>query len=99
MDPTKLYSSETDIDDVLQISNIFTNVSKGEVAKNGDLQKAFGKVDRDEIVREVRPSQKLTTYLYETSISHRFSRMANYKLERKNANTNWPMYAKTSRTA
>lgn len=46
-------TSETDIDDVLQISNIFTNVSKGEVAKNGDLQKAFGKTDRDEIVREV----------------------------------------------
>jgi ribosome maturation protein SDO1 len=46
-------SSETDIDDVLQISNIFINVSKGEVAKNNDLQKAFGKTDRDEIVREV----------------------------------------------
>ena len=99
MYPTKLNSSETEIDDVLQISNIFTNVSKGEVAKNGDLQKAFGKVDRDEIVREVGSSQNLATYLAQTSISHRFSRMANYKSERKSANTNWPMYAKISRTA
>jgi hypothetical protein len=30
------------------------NVSKGEVAKSGDLQKAFGKTDVAEIVKEVR---------------------------------------------
>ncbi len=47
-------SSETNLDDVLQISNVFVNVSKGEVAKSNDLQKAFGKSNVEEIVKEVR---------------------------------------------
>jgi ribosome maturation protein SDO1 len=38
---------------VLQISSVFTNVSKGEVSKTNDLQKAFGKTDVAEIVKEV----------------------------------------------
>jgi ribosome maturation protein SDO1 len=38
---------------VLQISNVFTNVSKGEVSKTNDLQKAFGKTEIAEIVKEV----------------------------------------------
>ena len=38
----------------MQISNVFMNVSKGEVAKSGDLLKAFGKTDVAEIVKEVR---------------------------------------------
>ena len=45
---------ESNIDDVLQISNIFVNVSKGEVAKANDLEKAFGKSDTNDIVKEVR---------------------------------------------
>ncbi|TEB39138.1 Shwachman-Bodian-diamond syndrome protein [Coprinellus micaceus] len=45
---------ESNLDDVLQISNVFVNVSKGEVAKHADLQKAFGKgVEVDDIVREI----------------------------------------------
>ena len=48
--------SETDLDDVLQINNVFTNVSKGEVAKHDDLRKAFGEMDTDDIVKEVRGS-------------------------------------------
>ena len=48
------FDSETHLDDVLQISNVFVNVSKGEVAKHGDLQKAFGKASVDDIVKEVR---------------------------------------------
>ncbi|KDR85225.1 hypothetical protein GALMADRAFT_233949 [Galerina marginata CBS 339.88] len=44
---------ETNLDDVLQISNVFMNVSKGEVAKSGDLQKAFGKIEISEIVKEI----------------------------------------------
>jgi len=44
---------ETNLDDVMQISNVFMNVSKGEVAKSGDLQKAFGKTDVAEIVKEI----------------------------------------------
>ncbi|KNZ78189.1 Ribosome maturation protein sdo1 [Termitomyces sp. J132] len=44
---------ETNLDDVLQISNVFVNVSKGELAKSGDLQKAFGTTDVAEVVKEV----------------------------------------------
>ncbi|KAJ7226086.1 SBDS protein C-terminal domain-containing protein [Mycena pura] len=44
---------ETNLDDVLQISNVFMNVSKGELAKTNDLQKAFGKSDVEEIVKEI----------------------------------------------
>ena len=46
---------ESNIDDVLQISNIFINVSKGEVAKVNDLEKAFGTSNTNDIVKEVRP--------------------------------------------
>ena len=45
---------ESNIDDVLQISNIFVNVSKGEVAKANDLEKAFGTSNTNDIVKEVR---------------------------------------------
>jgi len=44
---------ESDIDDVLQISNIFVNVSKGEVAKANDLEKAFGTSNTSDIVKEI----------------------------------------------
>ncbi|OBZ79969.1 Ribosome maturation protein sdo1 [Grifola frondosa] len=44
---------ETDIDDVLQIANVFINVSKGELAKSQDLQKAFSTTDTNTIVKEV----------------------------------------------
>ncbi|GBE78676.1 Ribosome maturation protein [Sparassis crispa] len=44
---------ETDIDDVMQISNVFINVSKGELAKSQDLQKAFGTTDTNTIVKEI----------------------------------------------
>ena len=46
--------SETNLDDVLQISDIFVNVSKGELAKAGDLKKSFGKMGNEEIVKEVK---------------------------------------------
>jgi len=46
-------ASETSLDDVLQISNVFINVSKGEVAKSNDLQKAFGTSSVDDVVKEV----------------------------------------------
>ncbi|KAL4254547.1 SDO1/SBDS family protein [Abortiporus biennis] len=44
---------ETNLDDVLQIANVFVNVSKGEVAKHQDLQKAFGKMSSDDIIKEI----------------------------------------------
>lgn len=57
-------SSETNLDDVLQISNVFVNVSKGEVAKHGDLKKAFGTVEVSEIVAEVCFPSFVTFYTH-----------------------------------
>jgi len=47
------FCREKDLDEVLQISNVFVNVSKGEVAKSNDLKKSFGTDDRSAIAREV----------------------------------------------
>ncbi|XP_054264626.1 ribosome maturation protein SBDS-like [Macrosteles quadrilineatus] len=44
---------EKDIDEVLQTHTVFTNVSKGQVAKKEDLMKAFGKEDQTEICKEI----------------------------------------------
>ncbi|KAI0726043.1 Shwachman-Bodian-diamond syndrome protein [Fomitopsis betulina] len=44
---------ETNLDDVLQIANVYLNVSKGELAKSQDLQKAFGTTELDTIVKEI----------------------------------------------
>ncbi|KAF1819896.1 Shwachman-Bodian-diamond syndrome protein [Dissoconium aciculare CBS 342.82] len=45
--------NETDLDNVLQIQNVFLNVSKGEVAPNDDLKKAFPGLTRDQVVLEI----------------------------------------------
>lgn len=45
--------SEKDIDEVLQTNSIFTNVSKGQVAKKDDLKKAFGTDDANKICIEI----------------------------------------------
>lgn len=45
--------SETDLDEVVQIENVFLNVSKGQVAPNDDLTKAFGTADVAEIIPEI----------------------------------------------
>ncbi|KAK0722774.1 SBDS protein C-terminal domain-containing protein [Lasiosphaeria miniovina] len=44
---------ETDLDNVLQIPNVFLNVSKGQTAPKEDLVKAFGKASTDDIVLEI----------------------------------------------
>lgn len=45
---------ETDIDNVLQIPNVFLNVSKGQTAPHADLAKAFGKdVPLNDIILEI----------------------------------------------
>ena len=46
--------TEKDLDNVLQINNVFLNVSKGQTAPNADLEKAFGKgVSREQVVLEI----------------------------------------------
>ncbi|KAF2194636.1 Shwachman-Bodian-diamond syndrome protein [Zopfia rhizophila CBS 207.26] len=45
---------EKDLDNVLQIPNVFVNVSKGQVANKADLAKSFGnKATVDEIILEI----------------------------------------------
>jgi len=73
-----VFSSETNLDDVLQISNVFINVSKGEVAKHNDLQKAFGTSDIDKVVSEASLSPYISVALMKTS-ECRFFRKERFK--------------------
>ena len=45
---------ETDIDEVLQTHSIFTNVSKGLVARKEDLADAFGDMKEADIILQAR---------------------------------------------
>lgn len=44
---------EKDLDEVLQIPQVFANVSKGQVANNEDLLAAFGCTDHERIIQEI----------------------------------------------
>ncbi|WFD26551.1 hypothetical protein MNAN1_001534 [Malassezia nana] len=44
---------EKDLDEVIQIENVFLNVSKGQVASNDDLKKAFGTSDTQQVLLEI----------------------------------------------
>lgn len=45
--------TEKDIDEVLQIMQVFTNVSKGEVAKKKDILKFFGTSEMKEVILKI----------------------------------------------
>ncbi|GAA5987198.1 hypothetical protein JCM5350_003278 [Sporobolomyces pararoseus] len=45
--------AQTDLSEVIQIDNVFSNVSKGAVSPTGDLEKAFGTTDRKEIMLQI----------------------------------------------
>ena len=46
--------AETDLDNVLQIHNVFLSVSKGQTAPSAELEKAFGKEKSvDDIIQEI----------------------------------------------
>ncbi|UZJ54311.1 hypothetical protein CBS101457_003631 [Exobasidium rhododendri] len=45
--------TETELDEVIQIENIFSNVSKGALVPQEDLKKAFGSTNVDEIIKEI----------------------------------------------
>lgn len=63
---------ETDIREVLQIDNIFVNVSKGMLASSKDLQQAFGTTDSLAVCAEIldkgelQVSEQEREALYET---------------------------------
>jgi len=47
------YDREKDLDEVLQSRTVFTNVSKGQVAKKDELKKVFDTDDHSEICLQV----------------------------------------------
>ncbi|KAK4538572.1 hypothetical protein CDCA_CDCA18G4597 [Cyanidium caldarium] len=42
-----------DLSEVLQVDEVFENVSKGKVAASGDLRECFGTTDRAKIIRQI----------------------------------------------
>lgn len=50
--------SETDLSEILQIEQVFTNVPKGQVAKKEDWQKAFNTEDINKVIEEVRKAPR-----------------------------------------
>ena len=48
-----MLTREKDIDEVLQVHTVFTNVSKGIAANKQDLKKCFGNMEENNIVLEV----------------------------------------------
>ena len=46
-------TSEKNLEEVLQTETVFTNVSRGEVAKSADLKKAFNTDDMTKICIQV----------------------------------------------
>lgn len=66
---TELRFRTTDLDEVLQISNVFVNVSKGEVAKTNELKKAFNTTDVNTVVLEVRLSPLLLPRVYRLTVA------------------------------
>ena len=52
-DQLTFLSSETDIDNVLQIHQVFSNVSKGQIANKADLSKAFNSDDMEVTIKDV----------------------------------------------
>lgn len=51
--PAACCNSEKDLDEVLQTTTIFHNVGKGVVAKDKELQAAFGSTDQKAICVEI----------------------------------------------
>jgi len=44
---------EKNLDEVVQVENVFLNVSKGQVASKDELNKAFGTTDVSEVLQEI----------------------------------------------
>lgn len=53
------YDSEKDLGEVMQIDNVFLNVSKGQAANKDDLMKCFKTEDRNAIILEVHITHRI----------------------------------------
>ena len=54
---------EKDIDEVLQTHTVFSNVSKGSVAKKEDLARAFGTDNETDVCIQVRHHRTISQLL------------------------------------
>lgn len=54
---------ETDLDEVLQIDTVFTNVSKGMLASSKDLMEAFSTSDQKTVCKEILDKGELQVNL------------------------------------
>ena len=61
-------NSESDISEVLQIDNIFTNVSKGLVPNKQELENTFAGLSRDEIIKTILSTGEIQTAELERGI-------------------------------
>lgn len=61
--------AETDVDEVLQIANVFTNVSKGILAKNSDLMTAFKTIVQLDICKIILQAGELQVSDKERSVA------------------------------
>jgi len=61
---------ETDLDEVVQTHSIFTNVSKGQLAKADELQKAFNSEDQEKILLIILEKGELQVSDKERSTTH-----------------------------
>lgn len=68
---------EKDIDEVLQTHTVFTNVSKGQVAKNEDLMRAFGTAEQSEICLQVVRILQCLVFTF-TCYFHHFNNWREY---------------------
>ena len=64
--------SEKDLDEVVQTTTIFANVSKGVLAKHEDLQKVFGTTDEDKICRIILAEGELQVRAVNALLRARF---------------------------
>jgi ribosome maturation protein SDO1 len=63
---------EKDLDEVLQIHQIFTNVSRGVVANKSELMEVFGMENQDEIIRLVPFAASFLSFACSHLIRSRF---------------------------
>jgi len=87
---------ERDLDEVLQVHNVFLNVSKGVVAKREDLKSAFGSDDIDKVIPEILEHGELQVSEKERGekFSNLFKDIVNIVAEKcVDPNTNRPVTA------
>lgn len=46
-------NSEDDLSEVLQVEEIFSNATQGEIASDNALQAVFGKISKMEMIKQV----------------------------------------------